>query len=51
MLDSGTLLFHREYQPSDDTDVALRANLISAIYSFVTTVEHDSIDFIRMKIP
>ncbi|MFX1512419.1 MAG: hypothetical protein ACFFCQ_07520 [Promethearchaeota archaeon] len=49
MLDHGTLLFHRQYQSSDDIDITLRANLISALYSFATTVEHDSIDFLRMQ--
>ena len=46
--DSGALLFHRQYRDTD-TDVDLRAGLISALYSFVVTVENDSIDYIRMK--
>ncbi len=49
ILESGALLFHRQYRSSDNTDVALRAGYISALHSFIATVEHDSIDFIQMK--
>ena len=49
VLEHGLMLFHVGYsQQEGSQDQFLRSNLISALYSFVTQVEDDTIDSLRM---
>ncbi len=51
VLEHGLMLFHVNHTSSDHSehcDQFLRTNLISALYSFVSQVEGDTIDALRM---
>ena len=49
VLEHGLMLFHVGHpQQEGSQDQFLRSNLISALYSFVTQVEDDTIDSLRM---
>lgn len=51
VLEHGLMLFHvnhTSYERSDHSDQFLRTNLISALYIFVSQVEGDTIDALRM---
>jgi len=49
VLEHGLMLFHVGLSsPKDEPDLFLRSSLISALYSFATQVEDDTIDVIQM---
>jgi len=49
VLEHGLMLFHVGLSYSKDkSDLFLRSSLISALYSFATQVEDDTIDVLRM---
>ena len=46
----GTVVFHRKYHKiADSQDIVLRSGLISALYTFASQVEYDSIDKLQME--
>lgn len=48
VLEHGLMLFHVSHTSHEHPDQFLRSNLISALYSFASQVEQDTIDAVRM---